>query len=153
MPFMGNTITQNSPKNLFSQSSCIFDNYHHPRKNASFHMIILHRHPWGGIFQLLKIGGGWGRWRRQEFFRSILSCSDYQLGVRVTLEGLGGSIRIGSSDDGLSYWCEPVRKAAGVLPPATTFSGPISFLRFLWTPCFPASHGQLSLPVLTGKEA
>jgi len=36
----------------------MIDNYQLPRKNASFHMIILHRHPLGGKFQLLKIEGG-----------------------------------------------------------------------------------------------
>ena len=30
----------------------ILDNYHLPRKNASYRLVILHRHLWGGRFQM-----------------------------------------------------------------------------------------------------
>ena len=33
-----------------------FDNYHLPRENASFHIIILHGHPWRGRFQMAGVG-------------------------------------------------------------------------------------------------
>jgi len=33
-----------------------FDNYHLPRKNASFDIIIWHRHLWGGRFQMAGVG-------------------------------------------------------------------------------------------------
>ena len=32
------------------------DNYHLPRKNASFHLAILRRHLWGGRFQIAVLG-------------------------------------------------------------------------------------------------
>ena len=32
------------------------NNYHLTRKNASFHLVILHRHLWGGIFQMAGVG-------------------------------------------------------------------------------------------------
>jgi hypothetical protein len=32
------------------------DNYHLPRKNASFRFVIWHGHPWGGRFQMAVIG-------------------------------------------------------------------------------------------------
>jgi hypothetical protein len=34
----------------------MFDNYHLPRKNARFDIIILHRHLWGGRFQMAVTG-------------------------------------------------------------------------------------------------
>jgi hypothetical protein len=33
------------------------DNYHLPRKNASYRFVILHGHPWGGRFQVSEIEG------------------------------------------------------------------------------------------------
>src|SRR3989339_1589571 len=44
----------------------MIDNYHLPRENASYHIIILHGHLWGGIFQMLgirerQVAGGNGR--------------------------------------------------------------------------------------------
>ena len=44
----------------------MIDTYHLPRKNATFHIVILHRHLWGGRFQMSVIGerqvaGGNGR--------------------------------------------------------------------------------------------
>jgi hypothetical protein len=33
-----------------------FDNYHLPRKNASFDIIIWHWHLWGGRFQMAVMG-------------------------------------------------------------------------------------------------
>ena len=43
-----------------------FDNYHLPGKNASYHLVILRGHLWGGRFQMPVIGerqfnGGNGR--------------------------------------------------------------------------------------------
>jgi hypothetical protein len=42
------------------------DNYHLPRENASFHIIIWHGHLWGGRFQMAviekrQVNGGNGR--------------------------------------------------------------------------------------------
>jgi hypothetical protein len=34
----------------------MIDNYHLPRKNSSFHLIILHGHLWGGRFQMAGVG-------------------------------------------------------------------------------------------------
>jgi hypothetical protein len=34
------------------------DNYHLPRENASYHLIILRGHLWGGRFQMAVIGEG-----------------------------------------------------------------------------------------------
>jgi len=39
-------------------SLAMIDNYHLTRKNATFRFVILHRHPWGGRFRVLKIEGG-----------------------------------------------------------------------------------------------
>ena len=44
----------------------MINNYHLTRKNTSFRFVILHRHPWGGRFQMAVIGerqvtGGNGR--------------------------------------------------------------------------------------------
>ena len=68
------------------------DTYHLPRKNASYHLVILHGPLWGGRFQLLKIEGGQeaGGNSRNPSGRKVLIWSEYQLGVRVTLEGLQG---------------------------------------------------------------
>jgi len=49
-----------------SNSLAILDNYHLPRKNASFRFVILHGHLWGGKVQMLGIAerqvtGGGGR--------------------------------------------------------------------------------------------
>jgi len=33
----------------------MIDNYHLPRKNASYHIVILHGHLWGGRFQVAVI--------------------------------------------------------------------------------------------------
>jgi hypothetical protein len=34
----------------------MIDNYHLPRKNATFDIVILHGHPWGGRFQMAGVG-------------------------------------------------------------------------------------------------
>ena len=34
----------------------MIDNYHLPRKNASYRLVILRWHLWGGIFQMAVIG-------------------------------------------------------------------------------------------------
>ena len=34
----------------------MIDNYHLPRKNSSFHLIILHGHLWGGRFEMAGVG-------------------------------------------------------------------------------------------------
>ena len=39
-----------------SSSLAIINNYHHPRKNASFRFVILHGHLWGGKFQMAVVG-------------------------------------------------------------------------------------------------
>ena len=61
-----------------------------PVKMPDFH--ILRGYLWRGRFQLLKIEGGQqaGGNARNLSGRKILICSEYQLGVRVTLEGLQG---------------------------------------------------------------
>ena len=56
----------------------MFDNYHLPRGNASFDIIIWHGHLWGGRFQMAVIGerqvtGGNGRNREID-----LLWSDFQ---------------------------------------------------------------------------
>ena len=43
-------------KRMDSRSLAICDNYHLPRKNASYRFIILHRHLWGGRFQMSGVG-------------------------------------------------------------------------------------------------
>jgi len=39
-----------------SRSLAMFNNYHLPRKNASYHLIILRGHVWGGKFQMAAMG-------------------------------------------------------------------------------------------------
>ena len=34
----------------------MIDNYHLPRENTSFRFVILHRHLWGGRFQMSEVG-------------------------------------------------------------------------------------------------
>ena len=48
----------------------ILDNYHLPRKNASFRLVILHGHLWGGRFQMaVKWGAPGDRWKWQGAIR------------------------------------------------------------------------------------
>ena len=49
-----------------SKSLAMIDNYHLPRKNTSYRLVIWHGHLWGGIFQMSVVGerqvaGGNGR--------------------------------------------------------------------------------------------
>jgi hypothetical protein len=39
-------------------SLATFDNYRLPRKNDSYHLVILHGHLWGGRFQMVVIRKG-----------------------------------------------------------------------------------------------
>jgi len=39
-----------------STSLATSDNYHLPRENASYHIVIWHGHLWGGRFQVAMIG-------------------------------------------------------------------------------------------------
>ena len=34
----------------------MINNYHLTRKKASYHLVILHGHPWGGRFQMAGVG-------------------------------------------------------------------------------------------------
>jgi hypothetical protein len=51
----------------------MIDNYHLPRKNATFRFVILHGHLWGGRFQMAGVGerqvtGGNGRGHQAEMY-------------------------------------------------------------------------------------
>jgi len=49
----------NYHKNCLTYRACylaILDNYHLTRKNANFHIVIWHGHPWGGRFQMAGVG-------------------------------------------------------------------------------------------------
>ena len=57
----------------------MFDTYHLPRKNASYHLVILRGHLWGGRFQMSVMGerqvtGGNGRGPSG---RKVLIISEY----------------------------------------------------------------------------
>jgi len=51
--------TNNDPRlrrKVNAEYLAMFDNYHLPQKNASYHLVILHGHLWGGRFQMAVVG-------------------------------------------------------------------------------------------------
>jgi len=66
-------------RQIIAKYLAMVDNYHLPRENASFDIIIWHGHLWGGRFQMSVIGerqvtGGNGR---NPTGRKVLMCSGY----------------------------------------------------------------------------
>jgi len=52
--FVGHRQAQSDSQQLACH--CTIDNYHLPRKIATFRFVILHGHLWGGRFQMAGVG-------------------------------------------------------------------------------------------------
>jgi len=50
-------VISSKPDGTYSEYLAIINNYHLPRKNASYRFVILRGDLWGGRFQMAVIGG------------------------------------------------------------------------------------------------